>query len=269
MPGTMQTMYSQVTDALALLRDRRVQLCVGVALLVTILAGWLAPAARSSGWDWLRFSIILALSTVAVLVQLDAGAERHAPAGRQSRLLGVATFILLAIVLNATFGFVPTLVYSVSFSLVVLEAMRDRRGRAPWLMCLLLVMVIPSWVWTALDAWDPGLLLLLPIAALALLSDGHIRSAVANGDELAPGGLSMRGHRLGSWIGVLAVALLILVVGVLTSVSNTWVAFGAIGAIVLIALEGGLPASRSQPRRSTILVDLSLAWLALAWLISL
>ena len=118
------------------------------------------------------------------------------------------------------------------------------------------VAAIPFWVWSALHAWTWMLLALVPLAAIGIVSDGHIRAAVAQPPE-ANAMLTPRGHRLAAWVGVLGSALIAL-------------ALGAVGAMALIALEAGTSQDApGGPRRSIVVVDAALLWVALCWIVSL
>jgi hypothetical protein len=153
--------------------------------------------------------------------------------------------------------------------LVARQATAIRPGTFPWLLCATLVTLIPFWVWAALDAWDPGLMLLIPLAALAYLSGGHMRDAY---DAPPPDGrvLSSRGHRLGAWMGILLGGLLVVIAGLIGTSSYPWISLGGISAAIFIALEAGIPRPEEQPGRySAALCDGAFVVAAICWLISI
>jgi len=274
MPLAIVMAWMQVIASASLLRHRAVQMCTVAALAISVLATWFAPDTSTSFGEWFRIILLVGVGTLGLLMLLAARDERVQPADRQQRLIGAGVLVLIAILLNVTFSIGTAISFSIGFSLIALFAIQDLRGRSPWLLCGLLCVIVPFWVWTALRAWHWGLLMLLPLAALAFISDRHIRDA-ASAPERDPSmrgtnALTRRGYRLGSWLGILASALLILATGMLSDASNTWVAIGAIGAVTCIALEAGLPTAKTGGvRRSIYLCDMALAWIALCWMVSL
>lgn len=274
MPLAIVMVWTQVIASASLLRHRAVQLCLLAAFAIAMLATWFAPDTETSFGDWFRIVVLVAIGAIGLLMFLSARDPLIQPADRQQRLIGAGLLILIAILVNATFGIGTAVTFSIGFSIIALVAIQDLRGRSPWLLCGMLGVLVPFWVWTALEAWHWGLLMLVPLAALAFVSDRHIRSIVAAPERTAveprSSRLTPRGHRLGAWLGILGAALLILFSGVLSDASNTWVTAGAIGAIAGIALEAGLPATEGTDAwRSIVLCDAALAWVALCWMVSL
>ena len=274
MPLAIVMIWMQLQAAASLLRHRAVQICIAAAFTMSVLATWFAPDTSPSFWDWFRIILLVGVGALGLLMFLASRDELLQPADRQQRLIGAGLLALVAILLNVTFSLGTAISFSIGFSLIALFAIQDLRGRSPWLLCGLLCVIVPFWVWTALQAWHWGLLILIPLAALAFVSDRHIRHAASTSGSDTPssvtGNLTRRGHRLGSWLGILGSALLVLVIGMLSDASNTWVALGAIGAVTCIALEAGLPGSGTEgSRRSIVLCDAAAAWIALCWMVSL
>jgi hypothetical protein len=243
-----------------LLGRRQVQIAITVATIATILSIVLAPDTSATTWDWIRFGLIGFLGSVAVLTFASSHSGKAEPDDRQQRLVIAAVFVALAIVLNLTFTIGTTLIFSVGITAVALLAGEDRDYRSSWMVVGALIAAIPFWVWSALQAWTGGLLLLIPLAAIGIIADGHMRAAV--GEAIDAGSpLTSQAHRLGSWAGILGLA---------TDASSGVVALGAIGAIVFVALEAGSPLSaKSSPRTSIALTDVALLWVALCWIVSL
>lgn len=269
MPQTLESLLRQVRLSIALFRFGDVRLVGTAAFLITVLATSLAPSASPSGWDWMRILLALATATVALLCFL-ASREPEAPSGIQRQRLFTAAFLVTcALVLNITFGIWTAIAFSIGFSLIALLAQLDGDGRSPWLLCGALAIVIPFWIWTAFAAWHIGLLLLFPLGAIALVSDGHMRDAVS--DEPTPSQteaeMSLRAHQLAGWLGILASALLILIAGLPADNASTWLILGAIGAVACVAL---LAARRGSEKRESVLAcDVALAWITICWLASL
>ena len=266
---SIATIWLQIIHASRLLRERAVQRNVAAGFAVLLAAILLAPSDDVTSWDWVR---LLLMGVLATLSMLTLSASRHLRVRletRQARIIGASILFILALIVGLTFGLGSAAIFSLGFSLVTIQALNLRHGQSSWLLAGLLVLLVPFWVWTALGAWTGGLLLLLPIAALALIGDEHMRQASAPVPE--PGDpLSWRAHRLASWIAILLAAALTLIVALTTSIPDTWVAIGALGAIGFIALEIGYPRADDAPRDYSVLfADLAFVWIVFCWLVSL
>ncbi|MGN6031333.1 MAG: hypothetical protein ACTHQE_06680 [Thermomicrobiales bacterium] len=266
---TTSTIWLQVIQASRLLRERAVQRNVLAGFVVLVAAILLAPSDDVGGWDWLRLLLMGVLATLSILTMSASRHVRIRLETRQARIIGASILFVLALLVGLTFGLGSAAIFSLGFSLLTIQALNLRRDQAPWQLVGLLVLLVPFWVWTALGAWTGGLLLLLPIAALALIGDEHMRQAASPHPE--PGDpLSWRAHRLASWIAILLAAALTLIVALTTSIPDTWVAIGALGAIGFIALEIGYPRADDAPRDYSVLfADLAFVWIVFCWLVSL
>jgi len=252
-----------------LLGRRPVQNALAVAIAATLLAVVLAPDTSPSIWDWMRIILIGVFGTGAVLLFALAQAKDVDDLDRQHRLIIAGAMVAFAIALNLTFTLGSTLVFSIGITVVALLAERGGVLRSQRLGVAILIAAVPFWVWSALQAWTWELLLLIPMAAIAVITDGHMRSATASTPE-PDSMLSQRAHRLGAWAGILGSALIVMVAGLLTDASNGMAAIGAVGAIACVALEAGAPgASKVSSRMPMAIVDLALAWIALCWIVSL
>lgn len=272
MPQVLESLWRQVRVSILLFRSGAVRLVGITALLITILAIVLAPGASPSGLDWTRMLLILGTATVALLCFLASRDTMSPSESQRQRLLAAALLITCSLLLNMSFGLGTAITFSICFTLVALLAQMDGQGRSPWILCGVLGIIIPFWIWTAFDAWHAGLLLLIPLAAMAVVSDGHMRDAVL--DARTPPlsiGMSSRAHRLASWLGILASATLILIIGLPGDNSSSWLVAGAIGAVVCVALQARLPRIQrgSTGLTAILLCDAALAWIAVCWLASL
>jgi hypothetical protein len=269
MPTTLVLVWQQVILSLHVLRDRTAQICAGTTLAMTLLAIGSAPNADPGPWGWLGLLLVGALTLIAIVILVASRSLTISQADRQHRITAAVTFGIVALAVNLTFGLWSTILLALAMLLLARQATAIRPGTFPWLLCATLVTLIPFWVWAALDAWDPGLLMLIPLAALAYLSGGHMRDAY---DELPPEGrvLSSRGHRLGAWMGMLLGGLLIVIAGLIGTSSYAWISLGGISAAIFIALEAGIPRPEDQPGRySTALCDGAFVFTAVCWLISI
>ncbi len=253
-----------------LLHRRQVQIAIAIAVIATLLSIVLAPDVSPSTWDWFRIVLVGVLSTAAVLMFVMAQLLAVDSAERRPRLMIAAVLVGFALLLNLTFTVAAALIFSVGFTVIVLIATSDTGLRTTKTIAIALIATIPFWVWSALQAWTWGLFLLIPLAVIGLISDGHMRAAISpdTGDGSL---LSARAHRLAAWLGVLGSALIAMIAGLPTDASNGVVALGAIGAIVLVGLEAGSPLSSASGTRvsSIAIVDAALLWVALCWIVSL
>lgn len=266
---TIATVWFQIIQASRLLRERSVQRNTLAGFVVLLGAILLAPSDDVAGWDWLRLLLMGLLATLSILTMSASRHLRIRLETRQARIVGAGILFVLALIVGLTFGPGSAAIFSLGFSLVTIQALTMRRDQSPWMLVGLLLLLIPFWVWTALGAWTGGLLLLLPIAALALIGDEHMRQA--SRIEPEPGDpLSWRAHRLASWIAILLAAAMTLIVALATSIPDTPVAIGALGAIGFIALEIGYPRADDAPRDYSVLfADLAFVWIVFCWLVSL
>ena len=266
MPLTVATIGQQMLTSRTLLERRPVQVALGVLAATTILSIALAPETDATTWDWVRLLAIAVLGALAVLVFASTTAARAED--RQEGLIGSGALVLVALILNLTFSLGTAIVFSIGISIVTLIAISGSDDRSAWAMTGAILVAIPSWTWSALEAWSWGLLLLVPLAAIGIVSDGHMRAAVAL-PETVTSPLTSRGHRLGGWLGVLGSALLVLGTALVTDADNAVAAVSAVGAIVFAGLGFAAPSVTADARRAITLVDVALLWIALCWIVSL
>jgi len=269
MPPIFSGIWLQIIASASLLRYRSVQWNVVAGFVALWFVAILAPGRVVTAWDWTRLLLLGALATLSIL---SFAASRHLRISletRRLRILGASSLLILALIVSLTFGIGSTAIFMVGFTIITLQAVNDRRGSSPWLLIASLCFLIPFWVWTALDAWSGGLFLLIPIAALGLIGDQHMRDSVTPATQ-DDDPLSWRAHRFASWIAILLTALVVTGVGLITHAGNGWTSLGAIVAVGLIAIEAGFARPEKEPRRYAVfLCDLAFIWLAFSWLVSL
>ncbi|HEV2072447.1 MAG TPA: hypothetical protein VGR29_02285 [Thermomicrobiales bacterium] len=268
-PTTVLLVWNQVLSSLHVLRDRTAQACALTSLIVTLIAIATVPDIVPGFWDWFFLLLIGALSMVAIITFVASRQASVAPADRQHRVTAAFTIGVIALVLNIFFELSSTILLGIGMVMLARQAVRVRPGTFPWLLCATLVILIPWWVWSALDAWHPGLFLLIPLAALAYLTGSHIREAYATTDD-APRPLSTRGHRLGAWMGMLLGGILIVIGGLIGSSSYGWISLGGIAMAVAVAVEAGISRPEDQPGKySATICDGAFVIGGLCWLISI
>jgi MFS family permease len=275
-PGRTTTMTSPLPNlgdharaAMSLLGRRPIQVALALAAATVLLSIVLAPDTNPSTSEWVRIILIGVFGIGAILAFASSQATSTDPTDRSQRLVVAGVLVAIAIVLNLTFSLGSTILLSLGFTIAAFMTSNAATALSPWRLVGTILALIPFWVWSALDAWTWLLLVLIPVAALAVIADGHMRAAVGPADT-SDGLLSARAHRLASWSGVLGVAVITLAAALVSDASNGVNALGALGAILLVGLEAGShPAAPVRSRRSISITDAALLWVALCWIVSL
>lgn len=268
-PNTPVLVWQQVMASVRVLGDRSAQVSALTALLMTMISIEIAPDARPGAGSWIGLLGIGALAMLAIVTWVASNARRLHPADRQHRRTAAVTFAVVALLANLFFGFWSTALLAAAMIAVARQTRSLRPGTFPWLLNATIVTLIPWWAWTALDSWDPGLLILAPIAALAFLTGQHIREAYAPppAEERL---LSERAHRYGAWMGMLLGGILVIVAGLVGESERGWLALGGVTMALAVALEAGSRLSPTHPgRTSAAISDLAFAILAVCWLTSI
>jgi hypothetical protein len=268
-PNTPALVWQQVIASLRVLSDRTIQASAFAALIVTIVSIEIAPNADPRAGSWLGLLAIGALTMLAVVTYVASTSIRAHPSDRQHRQTAAMTFAVVALLLNFLFGFWSTALLTAALIAVARQARTLRPGEFPWLLNATVITLIPWWIWTALDTWDPGLLILLPLAVLAYITGQHIREAYAPPpaeDRI----LSERGHRYGAWMGMVLGGILIIVAGLIGNSSHAWLALGGSTMAIAVALEAGSRLSSTRPgRTSAAISDIAFVVAGLCWLTSI
>jgi|GEM_PF-4393530 len=270
MPSTAVLVLNQIVASLYVLRDRTAQACAITSLTMTIIAIASAPDVSPGFWSWFGLLLIGALAFLAIITFVASQHPILSPPSRQYRKTAALTLVIAAIVVNLFFSFWSTALLAAGIILLARQAAKSRPGVFPWLLCATLITLIPWWIWSALDTWDSGLLLLFPLAALAWLGGNHIREAYAPRDKEGEWPLSPRGHRLGAWISMLLGGILVVVAGLVGESSYALISLGGITMAVAVALEAGISRPENRPGKySAALCDGAFVVAAVCWLISI
>ncbi|HYI24692.1 MAG TPA: hypothetical protein VD767_04710 [Thermomicrobiales bacterium] len=250
-----------------MLARRPVQVGLLVFVLALLLSIVLAPDTNVPTSDWVRLVTIGVLAAAAVLLFASASEADRDESVRRNQLLGAGVAAALAIILCLTFSLGTAIVFSIGVSLVTAIAGTNPDRRSPWALTGVLLVTVPAWVWSALDAWTWGLLLLVPICLIGVVSDGHLRAAQALSPTVTSA-LTSRGHRLAGWLGVLVAALLVVIAGMPADNASGVVALGAAGALILVAID--MYADQRGARLLQVsLVDTAVLWIIVCWIVSL
>jgi hypothetical protein len=236
---------------------------------MTVVSIAIAPEVTVGTGTWLSLLIVGALALLTVLTFVASRSIHISSADRQHRQTAAVTFAVVALIINFFFGFWSTALLAAAIIALGRQSRTVRPGVFPWIMCATIVTLIPWWIWTALGTWDAGLLILIPLAALAFISGGHIREAYSHPpaeDRL----VSERGHRYGAWMGMLLGGILVIVAGLVGESSHAWIALGGITMAIGVALEAGVRTSDTDPgRTSATISDSTFVIAAICWLTSI
>lgn len=234
----------------------------GIALVIA--AGIIAPGESPGIWIWVRL-LVAACSAGIALAVIDVGrdAEPGAPT-KTGQLLVAGVSLLVTILLSATFSTLTAIFGLVVIGLVLLR----RYSHGPSSLALLwtlLGVLIPFWVWSAFDAWDRLLLLLIPLGLVGIISLEHALRADLYGSS---GGSSR--ERYAAWVGVFGMAAALVVTGLSSSIATVWVAAGA-ALTVLLGVIDLMPArqNRTGSVPSITLPAVALLALMLTWMVAL
>lgn len=243
----------------SLLSDRRTPTAViGFAIIVAV--GLAAPGASPGPWAWIRVGLAWFLAAVALMT--IAGARQTHRAGTLPTVPTAWAGMIVTVLVSLTFS-VRTAILAVLIlanSMLALAQPSDRPARQSAIWALAVVLA-PLWVWSAFDAWDRWLLLLLPFAAIGLISLEH-----AARSRRAPGAHE---SRLAAWIGVVGLALTLQLASLLSAVDSTWVTAGLAGVACFAATDLGTIRTPRTPLPPVALPGLALAWLWWSWLVAL
>lgn len=230
-------------------------------LALVIIAGAIAPGDDPGIWVWVRL-LTAACSAGIALAVIDVSRDpNHAAQGQPGYLLVAGVFLLLTLLISVTFTTLTALFGLLVIGLVLLHLHAHGPSSLPVLWALL-GMLIPFWVWSAFDAWDRLLLLLLPLGLVGIISLEHALRADLYGDSVT--------RRSAAWIGILGMAAVLLITAMAGSIERSWIASGAM-LVALFALLDLLPARRSRTDTvpSITLPAAALLVLMLTWLVAL
>lgn len=270
MPPTLSLVLNQIVASLNVLGGRTAQAAAITMVGMTFVSIATVPDADPGFWSWCGLVLICLLAILAVLTYTASCNPLASPANRQYRRTAAVTLGVLSLAINLLFSFPSTLLLLIGLVMLGRQAGRIAPGAFPWMLCATLITLVPWWIWSALDLWNAGLLVLVPVAVLAWLSGGHIREAYRIRDEEDPSPLSMRGHRLGAWMGMLLGGILVVLAGLIGESTNAWIALGGILMAVAVAMEAGISRPDDNPgKHSAAICDGAFVALAICWLISI
>jgi hypothetical protein len=230
-----------------------------LALALVVFSGIIAPGDAPGTWSWV--GVLLAALLAAFAIATIAGVrDRERAPQLPSPILTWGTLIL-AILISLSFS-VLTAALAVIILAVLLfhvSGVRSSRSTVFWLLTIALT---PLWVWSAFDAWDRWLLMLVPLGAVGMVALEHaLRADLAPASELA--------ERYAAWIGVTLIGAALLLTVLLSDIDPTWVIGGTLATVLLAAVDLVLPTRLRDRVPSFTVPGAALLALAFSWLTAL
>lgn len=262
-------LWKQTQSTLLLLRMPAAWIPLAVGLTSLIAALLIVPGTEPSFWNWIGLPIMALFGAISILADMARRRPRTAAIDRTDLLIIAIIALICATTISLFTTLFGTAIFLLALCFVAAISIRTARTkRVPVVLAGTVALLIPVWTWFALDAQNSGLLLLVPIGILALFGDRYMRSALAT--DTRESTTSARSFRFLSWLALLSAMILTTVLAISSDVSNGWAVIGALGAVVCIGADAGLPQHSSLPGTwSRQLMALGFAWLSLFWLTSL
>ena len=262
-------LWKQTQLTLLLIRSPAVWVpfAVGIASLIASLL--IIPGDEPSFWNWVGLPTIAILGGLAILADASRRIPRKSRVQRNDLAIVALIALAVAVALSLFTSIFGTAVFVLCVCLVAVIGLRTLRTRnvSPVLSGAV-ALLIPIWIWIALDADSPGLLLLIPLGLLAWFSDVYMRAALQT--DTSESSKGARSFRFLSWLGLLSATVLTTLLAISSDVGNSWAVIGALGAVICIGSDAGLPQHSSLPGSwSRQLMVLGFTWLGLFWLTSL
>lgn len=256
-PGLASRITASVLHTLSVRRAIGAIAC----LAYIIVAGVIAPGDAPGVWAWTR--LLLATLSAGVALALVTSSDDPKTEPRERPIYGVLTgiFLLITVILSATFTVLAAF-FAVAILILVLLHLNARGPSSAFVFWALLGTLVPFWVWSAFEAWDRWLLMLIPLGAVGIVSLEHtLRFDLLRNDS---------SERYASWIGVVLMTAVLLFTSILIDVETRWLTIGSITVAILAGLDL-LPARRamSEALPGFTIPALALLLLAFAWLLAL
>jgi 4-hydroxybenzoate polyprenyltransferase len=258
-----------------------------IVVVVTGLLAWMIDGSSLSGAELGR--LLLAMLGGQLLVGItneliDSDADRLSkpskpiPAGLVSRrgavLFGAGGLILM-LVAGSSFGALSFSILLIGTGTGIAYSLWFKRSPFAWLPYLIALPLLPIWVAVSLDRFDPALLLLYPLGALAVLGV-QLAQSIPDIDADRAAGIDSVTTRLGErralwlcWCSLLGSMLLASMGAVIRDGSYRPMEFASLVVLGLVALDIALyrwnrriGVMAAFPCAAASAALLSLAWLA-------
>ncbi len=226
------------------------------SLAIVVGSGIVAPGDGTGIWTWLRVLAIWLLLTFSLGTIIDVGSGNRT--ARTVSPLIVWGALALVIVIALTFNVLALSLTVLGMTLLLLTVPTSNHALTFWTVA---VTIIPLWVWSVFEAWDRWLLMLVPIAAVGLVSLEHaVRAGHAGGDVQAT---------MAAWIGLLALAAATILVAILGPIDPTWSTAAGLAVAILAPIDLALARASSARISPVVLPALALVLIAFGWMVAL
>ncbi|MEJ7839543.1 MAG: hypothetical protein WKF81_12045 [Thermomicrobiales bacterium] len=269
MPDFPLRLWKQTQATLLMVRMPTVWIPLAVGLASLIASLLIVPGTEPSFWNWIGLPIVATLGGLSVLADMSRRYPRTTAVERRDLLIVAVVALVCATIISLFTTLLGTAIFVLALCLIAAMAIRSRsRQRIPVVLAGAVALLIPIWIWFALDSQTSGLLLLVPLGLLAWFADTYMKAALQTDTRESTSGA--RSYRFLSWLALLAATIMTTLLAISSDVSNSWAVIGALGAVILIGADAGLPQHSSLPGSwSRQIMALGFAWLTLFWLTSL
>ena len=244
------------TSIAALIRQNVVWM--GMAII-----GILSAPGSQDGWRvfWLILAAMIAAAGLTE-VQIARGIEE--PRAVLLPLAVAGSSMLVAIIIS--FILQPL---SGLFLIIVFGIMAYAVQHRPFVTAALTVVLVPWWIWMALDRWDWHLLVLLPFVGLGLIAVSQLLDMHVWPEEETRI-LPERAHRSAAWMLIALSGIVLISIGLLSDVSRPFLALAGVVLAGAIPLEAGFGSIGGDSARQSIRVVVSAYLIATAcWLVGI
>lgn len=255
-PLAYATAAFRAMPAITLIRQNVVWL--GMALIAMLSA----PGPHS-GWSifWL---VVAALLAAMCLTEIHVARTIEHPRTALTTLGIAISSALIAVVISAILH--PLSGFCLFGILVLLSYTGKQR---PFVTAALTVVIVPWWVWLALDEWHWQLLVLVPLVGMGLVTISHLLDMHAwpEGDERL---MPARAHRAAAWLIIALSGILLILIGLTTDASRPFLALAGIVLALSVPLEAGFGSTSRNSARQSVRIVVSAYLIAVAcWLVGI
>lgn len=254
-------MQTSIPDLSRLTRPRT--LAQGVMVLGITVVSILTMPSDLSGGDITMVLIAGMLTALSLMAALSTDIDDAADILLTWRLAAFGSAIIavaLSIVVTPLSGLILGAIITLTSWLLTPQPLAAR---------LILLALIPSWVWIAGECWSWQLLMLIPLLVLALLALAQLRDAEAwpDGTERI---MSARAHRYAGWLVIALAGVLIMIVGLLSDVHKPYLALAGVVLAMAIPLEAGFGSTDGGMSKTSHRIVISAFVVAsVSWLIGI
>lgn len=231
---------------------------MGMAIIALI-------SAPGSHGGWTIFWLILAAMLAAAgLTEIQLARAIEEPSAVLIPLAIAGSSALAAVIISLFVR--PISGLFLILALIVLALAGKHR---PFVMAALTVVLVPWWIWLALDQWYWDLLVILPLVGLGLIAvsqllDMHVWPEAE--ERIMP----ERAHRAAAWMLIAISGIMLMAFGLLSDVSRPFLALAGVVLAFAIPLEAGYGSIGGVNAKQSIRVVVGAYLIAVScWLIGI